>query len=268
LTSGSGVRGADDVVGPADAPALVALPIEAGPAVGAGDIVGRGRIVAGAGVARGGIVAGAETLTIPKVSPLRGSKPQGTMTITIGGSIRRRASPPQAGARYAALPEPSPADLPPPIDLPPPGSQDLPPQPPPVDRPATLDVSEPLDVLDPFPTPTMVSPDGDDEPPLPDDVATAMATAAAASTIPVEAGPDQTLHIRFANAPDERIVAAFTELRTLIRSRPGATPVVLHIPAGPGRSREMRLGIGIAYDADLLAEVSRTFGSLLRLNLA
>ena len=63
-------------------------------------------------------------------------------------------------------------------------------------------------------------------------------------------------------------MAAFGELRALIKSRPGATPVVLHIPAGPGRSREMRLGVGIAYDAELLAEVGRRFGSLLELRLA
>ena len=63
-------------------------------------------------------------------------------------------------------------------------------------------------------------------------------------------------------------MAAFSELRALIKSRPGATPVVLHIPAGPGRTQEMRLGVGIAYDAELLAEVGRSFGNLLQLRLA
>ena len=116
--------------------------------------------------------------------------------------------------------------------------------------------------------PIAVPGDADDEPPLPDEASAVIASAAVASTVPVEAGADQTLHIRFADAPDERIVAAFTQLRALIKSRPGATPVVLHIPAGPGRSREMRLGVGIAYDAELLSEVGRSFGSLLELRLA
>jgi len=84
-----------------------------------------------------------------------------------------------------------------------------------------------------------------------------LARAAVASTVPVEAGPDQVLHIRFANAPSEHIVTTFGELRSLIKSRPGSTPVVLHIPAGPGRTQEMRLGVGIAYDGELLGGVSR-----------
>lgn len=75
------------------------------------------------------------------------------------------------------------------------------------------------------------------------------------------------LHIRFAAAPDERVVDAFGELKALIKSRPGSTPIVLHIPAGAGRAQEMRLGVGIAYDAELVAEVSRRFGSLLQLQL-
>ena len=85
--------------------------------------------------------------------------------------------------------------------------------------------------------------------------------------MPVEAGPEQALHIRFAPAPDERMLAVFEELKGLIRSRPGATPIVLHIPSGPGRAQEMRLGVGIAYDAELLAEVGRRFGGQLQLTL-
>jgi hypothetical protein len=112
-----------------------------------------------------------------------------------------------------------------------------------------------------------LAPDAD-EPPLPEEARVAVATAESASTTPVEAGPDQVLHIHFGPAPDDRIVAAFAELKGLIKSRPGATPVVLHIPAGRGRAREMRLGVGIAYDAELLAEVSRRFGGLLQLSLA
>jgi hypothetical protein len=84
----------------------------------------------------------------------------------------------------------------------------------------------------------------------------------------LEAGPDQVLHVRFGDAPSERIVDAFGELRGIIRSRPGPTPVVLHIPAGASRTHEMRLGVGIAYDAELVAEVHRSLGSLVKLQLA
>ena len=114
----------------------------------------------------------------------------------------------------------------------------------------------------------VLAPDRDEEPPLPDDVGSAIVEEAAAPTAATEAGPGQVLHIRFSDAPNERIVAAFSELRELIKSRPGPTPVVLHIPAGAGRAHEMRLGVGIAYDAELLAEVRRRFGDLLELRLA
>ena len=100
-----------------------------------------------------------------------------------------------------------------------------------------------------------------------DEWSAAVASAAAAPTVPVEAGPAQVLHVRFAPAPDERLVSAFGELRTLIKSRPGSTPIVLHVPAGGGRTQEMRLGVGIAYDTELVAEVGRRFGSLLQLSL-
>jgi hypothetical protein len=113
-----------------------------------------------------------------------------------------------------------------------------------------------------------LAPDRDVEPPLPDEILATIADAATAATAALEAGPGQTLHIRFTNAPNERIVAAFGELRALIKSRPGTTPVVLHIPSGAGRTHEMRLGVGIAYDAELLADVRRHFGDLLQLRLA
>jgi hypothetical protein len=112
-----------------------------------------------------------------------------------------------------------------------------------------------------------LGPDLDEEPPLPDEARDAVERAASASTVPLEAGPGQVLHIRFATAPDDRMVAAFGELKMLIRSRPGPTPVVLHIPAGAGRTQEMRLGSGIAYDAQLVPEVVRRFGGLLQIEL-
>jgi DNA polymerase-3 subunit alpha len=219
-SSGASARSAVEGGGQPGAPGLVAVPMGVGPA------------------------GGGEVLTIPKVSPLRGSLPQGTMTITIGGPIPRRGAAPQLAAPVRVAPFSPPMD-----DLPPPGFGDQPPLP------------EDAGHEPPF---TDVA----DEPPFPDEALAAVVRAAADTTTPVEAGPDQTLHIRFAEAPDERIVAAFAELRTLIKSRPGATPVVLHIPAGRGRSHEMRLGVNIAYDAELLAEVGRSFGSLIELRLA
>jgi DNA polymerase-3 subunit alpha len=202
-----------------------------------------------------------ETATIPRVSPLRGSQPEGTMTVVIGASMgrRTRAAPPSgsypATARVPVAVQSVPASdrqgagvsagfgvEAPPLDPPDTGSYE----------PASL---EPL------------AADGSDEPPLPAEVGAALVAAAARTTAPLEAGPGQTLHLRFATAPDEHIVAAFTELRSIIRERPGGTPVVLHIPAGRGRSREMRLGDGIAYDAELVAEVDRRFGGLVHLEL-
>ena len=74
--------------------------------------------------------------------------------------------------------------------------------------------------------------------------------AAQAGTVPVAARPGQVVHIRFERATDERIVATFGDLRSSIKAHPGSTPVVLHIPAGAGRTQEMRLGVGIAYDSE------------------
>jgi hypothetical protein len=173
----------------------------------------------------------AESMSIPRVSPLRGSQPEGTLTIEIGVPMGRRSSGVASLAPRAAVAV---------VD----GG---------VPEPASL---QPL------------ADEGSEEPPLPEEVGAALGRAAATSTTPIEAGPGQVLHIRFAVAPDERIVAAFAELRSLIRERPGGTPVVLHVPAGPGRTREMRLGSGIAYDAELLAEVHRRLAGLVRLEVA
>jgi hypothetical protein len=227
--------------------------------------------------ARADVPAGAappgplETLVIPRVSPLRGSQPEGTLTVVIGrrGSPRpgpRATGAPSATGAPVAL-EPAPSAGPPPSA---PSSRDLPP---PLDR-APGPESGDETVLEPLSGPTAppvfadLAPDRDEEPPLPDEAREALSDAAQAVTEAREAGPGRSLHIRFADAPGERVVAAFSELRTLIKSRPGPTPVVLHIPAGVGRTHEMRLGVGIAYDAELLAEVRRSFGELLRLQLA
>ncbi len=185
----------------------------------------------------------AETLVIPRVSPLRGAQPAGTLTVTIGGV------PAAPVAERAAPPDIAPFEPGPPLDLPP---------------------QEPVEPLSGPTTPPAfdsLTPEGPDEPPLPDEASAAVAVAEGARTVPVSAGPGQTLHVRFAPASDERLVAVFEELKRLIKSRPGETPVVLHIPAGAGRTQEMRLGARIAYDAELLAESARRFDGLLQLTL-
>jgi hypothetical protein len=49
--------------------------------------------------------------------------------------------------------------------------------------------------------------------------------------------------------------------RTLLRERPGATRVVLHVPApSGGAALPMELSRRVAYDAELLSEVRRRLG--------
>ena len=68
------------------------------------------------------------------------------------------------------------------------------------------------------------------------------------------------LHVRFAgNAPTDRVVGAMETFKTVMRDRPGATRVVIHVP-GPGGGAPMELRRGVAYDAELLAEVRRRLG--------
>ena len=46
--------------------------------------------------------------------------------------------------------------------------------------------------------------------------------------------------------------------RHLLRSHPGSTRVVIHVPSGRGGGElPMELRTGVAYDAELLAEVGR-----------
>jgi hypothetical protein len=187
--------------------------------------------------------AAPETLAVPRVSPLRGGQPEGTIAITIGAPAAPRRTASSAPADAAAGQAPAPLELPP------------------------QDVVEPVSGPDQPPAFEDLSPAASDEPPLPDEASVAVASAARAATIPVEAGPGQVLHVRFAPASDERLLAVFEELKGLIKSRPGSTPIVLHIPAGSGRTQEMRLGVGVAYDTELVAEVGRRFGDLLQLTL-
>ena len=113
-------------------------------------------------------------------------------------------------------------------------------------------------------------PDQDDEPSVPDE-ARARIVADATADAPVDAGPQTILHVRFAGtaAPD-RVVGAMETFKAVLRDRPGATRVVIHVPAsGGGAALPMELRRGVAYDAELLAEVRRRLGDgLVELRLA
>jgi hypothetical protein len=86
-------------------------------------------------------------------------------------------------------------------------------------------------------------------------------TADRAPTNPVTAGPGSVLHVRFSEAAGtERLVGAMEQVRTVLRSRPGPTRVVLHLPQGGGEALPMELRSGVAYDAELLAEMGRRLG--------
>jgi hypothetical protein len=104
-------------------------------------------------------------------------------------------------------------------------------------------------------------PDQDDDPPVPDE-ARARIVADASADAPVDAGPDTILHIRFAgSAAPDRVVGAMEAFKAVMRDRPGSTRVVIHVPsAGGGDALPMELRRGVAYDAELLAEVRRRFG--------
>ncbi|MFL5668799.1 MAG: DNA polymerase III subunit alpha [Chloroflexota bacterium] len=100
--------------------------------------------------------------------------------------------------------------------------------------------------------------DSDDEPAVPDE-ARSRIVADATADAPTDAGPGTILHVRFAgNAPADRVVGAMEAFKTVMRDRPGATRVVIHVP-GPGGG-EMELRRGVAYDAEMLAEVRRRLG--------
>jgi DNA polymerase-3 subunit alpha len=131
-------------------------------------------------------------------------------------------------------------------------------------------VLAPSAVADPAePVPTWVEPPGsvpfgperDEEPPLPVEIGRLVSDQAEAPTRPLAAGTDAVLHVRFAqSAGHERIVTAMETVRALIRDRPGGTRVVLHLPASGGSGLPLELRRGVAYDAELLADVQRRLG--------
>jgi DNA polymerase-3 subunit alpha len=102
----------------------------------------------------------------------------------------------------------------------------------------------------------------DDEPALPDEARARAASESAAPTSQVESQPDQVLHVRFGGAAPDRLVLAMEAFHTLLRERPGATRVILHVPAPSGGSAlPMELSRRVAYDAELLSEVRRRLGN-------
>jgi DNA polymerase-3 subunit alpha len=134
--------------------------------------------------------------------------------------------------------------------------------------PLRADASSPTGPLRAAPEPVTGSPGPADldaatpdreEAPLPDEARAAALGAAAAPTTPREAGPDGRLHVRFtAGIPADDLQAAMAQVRDVLRSRPGATRVTIHLPQGPGRpTLPMELRAGVAYDAELAAEVAR-----------
>jgi hypothetical protein len=79
------------------------------------------------------------------------------------------------------------------------------------------------------------------------------------------------LHVRFArHAAPERLVGAMEAFKAVLRDRPGATRVVIHVPVpSGGEPLPMELRRGVAYDAELLAEVRRRLGEgVIELQLA
>jgi DNA polymerase III subunit alpha len=113
--------------------------------------------------------------------------------------------------------------------------------------------------------------DRDVEPALPDEARALAAGAATAATPPIDASPGAILHVRFAGgAATDRVVGAMEAFRGLLVERPGATRVVLHMPApSGGSSLPMELRRGVAYDAELIAEVRRRLGEgLVELSLS
>ena len=106
-----------------------------------------------------------------------------------------------------------------------------------------------------------LGPEADEEPALPDEIGRREAALAEAPTQPRDAGADAVLHVRFADAVGhEHIVSAMETVQALFRDRPGATRVVLHLPAAGGSGLPLELRRGVAYDAELLADVRRRLG--------
>ena len=101
-----------------------------------------------------------------------------------------------------------------------------------------------------------------EEPPLPDEARAAVVASAAAPTQPREAGPGGRLQVGFsAGLAADELQAAMAAVRDILRARPGTTRVTVLLPQGAGRpALPMELRMGVAYDAELAAEIDRRLG--------
>jgi hypothetical protein len=190
------------------------------------------------------------------VSPLRPEAwPPGTGEFGVLAQAPPPASSPPAPAGASSAPGAS-ASSPAPA-----ASPSSPASPSTASSPPPIAPDEPVATYDEPPGARLAAPDLDDEPPLPDEARLRAVDAAGAPTPPTDASPGGVLHVRFSPAVgSERVVAAMETFKSVIRGRPGSTRVVLHVPAGGTTPLPMELRRGVAYDAELLAEVQRRLG--------
>jgi hypothetical protein len=169
---------------------------------------------------------------IPRVSPLRGGEVVGTIEVVIGGRARGVAAA--------------------------------------VSRPRAARVPLPAEPLSESPDPAALhalAPEHEEEPPLSDEARREAAARDASPTRPLQALPGQRLHVHFRPLGGDTLGSAFETLRELLHAHVGETPVVLHIPAG-SQEQTMELRTGVAYDAELLADIDRRLPGLARVDLS
>ena len=106
----------------------------------------------------------------------------------------------------------------------------------------------------------LVAPTDTEESALPDEAVRDLLVRERAPTVPLQAGAGQSLHIRLTSGGQDEVLQAMRNLRDVFHEHPGETPVVLHVPAGAGRSQRMELRLRVAYDAELVALIGRLVG--------
>jgi hypothetical protein len=79
---------------------------------------------------------------------------------------------------------------------------------------------------------------------------------------PIEAPVGAVLHIRFAlGRPADETLRAMELVKHELASRPGATPVVVHVPQGSGSAHlPMEVRNGVAWEATLAATIRDRVG--------
>ena len=112
--------------------------------------------------------------------------------------------------------------------------------------------------------------DDREEPPLPDEARRAVTATLApdAPTLPETAQPGQVLQVRFARADEARLVEAFEALRAVVAAHPAIRPSSCTCRRAGGRVQQMQLRTGVAFDAELVAELHRRVGGVVTLELA